>query len=187
MTWEMRFLPGVARLVIVDRSTAAGLRSVLSPIRVNYVLRAGAGWVGPVGRAVVSLDPGPGRILEATPGYVGYGDTVTWTFSDLEPDFDISASVRNPVWTDHAVGQRPQPAGPDPSRRPGPPSRWASNGQTETGSRLPIMEWTPTGYEPRSSGCAGPSPRNGATLYRCSPGPAWPGILIAADPNCSRG
>ena len=59
----------------------------------GYILETGAGWYGPISKGVINLilpyDPAPGKnvnLRESSPGSkIDGGNTLSWTFSDLEP------------------------------------------------------------------------------------------------------
>jgi hypothetical protein len=57
----------------------------------GYVLHSGAGWKGPIGKAVVTLRAGAGFTLDhlqhvqPTDGGTRHADRIVWTFSEFEP------------------------------------------------------------------------------------------------------
>lgn len=61
----------------------------------NYVLRTGASWKGPIGRAVIVVDTSKVTeehydLVPRMPGFRRSKDRISWTFSNFEPRGDIS-------------------------------------------------------------------------------------------------
>jgi hypothetical protein len=105
--WDME-IPAGETVRLANSYTTAWSYHSSSPTNVwwlDYVLRSGATWSGPIGSAVVSVTV-PERMprpcmedtciavwLPSPPSAEVSGRTVTWRFSDLEPDFDIGMRV----------------------------------------------------------------------------------------------
>ena len=84
-------------------------------VRTGYILRTGAGWMGPIGKARVVFEfagPRPYEIVRAYPAsYRFEGDSIVWEWSGFEPaaDIDVALSPR-PGIEQHRDAMIGQPA-----------------------------------------------------------------------------
>ncbi|MBN1918644.1 MAG: DUF4424 family protein [Verrucomicrobia bacterium] len=76
-----------------------------------YVLATGAGWSGPIGKGLIRVrlaDEAAHCIEALNPhGASWQGDTITWTFEDLEPTAEHNIVIRYRQGTHHAIGLKP--------------------------------------------------------------------------------
>jgi hypothetical protein len=76
------------------------LRPSMGKATLAYVLRSGALWEGRIGRAVVTVQtaaPEVSLLDPVPPAQSAAADRVRWDFADLEPDRDLSVTVRVPL------------------------------------------------------------------------------------------
>jgi hypothetical protein len=77
----------------------------------TYVLATGAGWHGPIGKGLieVKLVDDAARCIESLNphGASWQGDTITWTFSSLEPTEEHDIVIGYRQGTHHAIGLKP--------------------------------------------------------------------------------
>jgi hypothetical protein len=94
-----------------DKRIIAGLRNSRNR-QFGYVLATGAGWHGPIGKGLieVKLADDAANCIESLkgPGTASWqGDTITWTFTDLEPTADDNIAIGYRQGTYHALGLKP--------------------------------------------------------------------------------
>lgn len=105
--WDME-IPAGETVRLENSYTTAWSYHSIDPTNVwwlDYVLRSGATWSGPIGAAVVSITVPEGiprpcmedtciaSWLPSPPSAEVSGRTVTWRFSDFEPNFDIGMRI----------------------------------------------------------------------------------------------
>ena len=94
-TFTVPFAPGEERIV-VNTYWVRNTYNSIGEAWVNYILKTGATWSGPIDKATVAvlLGPlGPQHILTYVPGdwrFAPDGRSLVWQREDFEPDFDLS-------------------------------------------------------------------------------------------------
>lgn len=102
MVWEMAFAPKQERKVEVTYRTqyrGSNRPTLLGSGGFQYILKTGAFWDGPIGRALVDLEFGegltPANLARTSPdGWVKTERGLRWDWKDLEPTFDIELEVK---------------------------------------------------------------------------------------------
>ena len=95
-TFTVPFAPGEERTV-VNTYWVRNTYDSIGEAWVNYILKTGATWCGPIGKATVTvlLGPlGPQHVLNYYPGdwrFAPDGRSLVWQRENLEPTFDLSA------------------------------------------------------------------------------------------------
>jgi hypothetical protein len=96
--WQCSFASGQARVLRTEYSHPYSAMSDGSSI-INYVLRTGASWKGPIGQVVLRIKRGAMRIK--CPWYptewVLAGDEYVWSARELEPDQDVGVAMADPL------------------------------------------------------------------------------------------
>ena len=111
MLWDMSFEPGQKRKVEVTyrvpyQETYAP--TLLGARTFTYVLKTGAAWKGPIGKALIAVGFTGGitalhvRVLSPA-GVLETEDGLLWEFSDLEPAEDVRIEIRRYVNAAEAV------------------------------------------------------------------------------------
>ena len=102
--WNMSFAPGATRTVIVtydvptvDRNLDA--QSFLRNREVAYILTTGSGWAGPISRATIIVQGGPGISIENIVSAVPEPTTKeelrwTWVMENFKPTADVLVKYR---------------------------------------------------------------------------------------------
>jgi hypothetical protein len=98
-TWPLFFQGHNGAPSREDVDTEVSYQQELTPVngrwRYTYVLRSGAPWSGPIGRASVHVVVKNARVVaSAPPGAKASAGTLTWTFENLEPAQDIVVTVK---------------------------------------------------------------------------------------------
>jgi len=102
MTWDMTFAAGAERKVEVSYWVPYRPRyspTLLGHRDFTYVLKTGAAWHGPIGKAVIDVRCGEGVTREhlgdiKLPEYTKTVQGVRWELTDIEPTEDVLLSVR---------------------------------------------------------------------------------------------
>lgn len=96
--WPCAFAPGQVRVLRTEYSHVYSMMVGVSHV-LNYVLRTGASWAGPIGKVVARIVPGELRIKErySPQRWERVGAEYVWTAADLEPTEDIWAGLANPA------------------------------------------------------------------------------------------
>lgn len=105
--WPLSFRKGEVQEVLVRYTVPVEPqgKGPWGEMSLDYILRTGAYWAGPIGRAeaiVRSARPIlPDDLTAATTaGWQLQDGALYWDWRDLEPDFDLSVRFRNPFWLD---------------------------------------------------------------------------------------
>lgn len=115
-TFTVPFAPGEERTV-VNTYWVRNTYNSIGEAWVNYILKTGATWSGPIGKATVTvlLGPlGPQHILNYAPSdwrFAPDGRSLVWQRENFEPDFDLSVrySTREFVGRpDNAPARKPE-------------------------------------------------------------------------------
>lgn len=95
--WNCTFARGQTRMLRTDYSQPYSAMSDGSHI-INYVLRTGASWKGPIGQAVLRIKRGGMRMTWSSypPDWALVGDEYAWSGSELEPESDVSVGMADP-------------------------------------------------------------------------------------------
>jgi hypothetical protein len=95
--WPCAFAPGQTRVLRTEYCHRYSMMVGVSHV-VNYALRTGASWAGPIGKVVVRIVPGELRVKEryGLP-WERVGGEYVWTAADLEPTEDIWIGLAHPA------------------------------------------------------------------------------------------
>lgn len=116
--WPCAFAPGQVRVLRTEYSHGYSIYIHASHV-INYVLRTGASWAGPIGKVVVRIIPGELRVKEPNgpQRWERVGAEYLWTATDLEPTEDVWVGMEDPVqfarylvsnWGWSTSGNRPE-------------------------------------------------------------------------------
>ena len=94
--WPCAFAPGQTRVLRTEYSHGYSMMVGVSHV-VNYELRTGASWAGPIGKVVVRIIPGDLRVKEryGLP-WERVGGEYVWTAANLEPTEGIWIGLAHP-------------------------------------------------------------------------------------------
>lgn len=96
--WPCAFAPGQVRVLRTEYCHGYSAYIHASHV-LNYVLRTGASWAGPIGKVVARIIPGEMRVkLRSNPqSWERAGEQYVWTAADLEPTEDIWVGLAHPA------------------------------------------------------------------------------------------
>jgi hypothetical protein len=110
--WTVEFPAGRTRKVEVSFRAPyvpASVRAPRGECALEYVLKSGAAWKGPIGKATIVAKPeGEARpeVLAAAPaGWTRSGDVLRWELRDFEPDQDVRIDFK-PTEGDGKKGEK---------------------------------------------------------------------------------
>jgi len=104
--WTCTFAPGQTRVLRTEYRHVYSATTSASHV-VDYILKTGATWAGPIGLVVLRIKPGELRLKE--PGYPPKWDYTDgeyhWRTTNLEPTQDIFVGMGSPrQYADHLIG-----------------------------------------------------------------------------------